>query len=199
MATNVTVPRSLTGSGALVTPVTRNFSCDEADLNTPIASHFIESLNTEYMVFLCISSILTMAIVVNFLVQITYVVIYVSDYGKITKLAWMAGLYPQLILRYFSRTLFVFVDYVIDCFGGQEKMSILLKDNQVKLNTPPCCCCCNCLPTMIATRRSVRILAMLTYQNAIVRPLTFYINAVIMVDQLGQRNVVVSVTDSLLY
>ncbi|KRZ62610.1 Organic solute transporter alpha-like protein 3 [Trichinella nativa] len=172
---------------------------------TPTAKEFAKNITSLYLTFNILCTIAVLLIVGNFFLHAYFIFKYIAKRSRASKLLWLAGLYPivgtvsvlamwiprsfsisdMIIMLYFARCLYVYVDYVIDCFGGREKMSQALAGVTIKMNTPPCCCCCSCLPDLPATAKNIQWLSMLAKQNALIRPFTFYILALLFISAVG--------------
>ncbi|KRY34864.1 Organic solute transporter alpha-like protein 3 [Trichinella spiralis] len=189
---------------------TRSFSISSL---TPTAEEFAKNITSLYLTFNILCTIAVLLIVGNFFLHAYFIFKYIAKRSRASKLLWLAGLYPivgtvsvlamwiprsfsisdMIIMMYFARCLYVYVDYVIDCFGGREKMSQALAGVTVKMNTPPCCCCCSCLPDLPATAKNIQWLSMLAKQNALIRPFTFYILALFFVDDFNSKSMISAV------
>ncbi|KRX17732.1 Organic solute transporter alpha-like protein 3 [Trichinella nelsoni] len=189
---------------------TRSFSISSL---TPTAKEFAKNITSLYLTFNILCTIAVLLIVGNFFLHAYFIFKYIAKRSRASKLLWLAGLYPtvgtvsvlamwiprsfsisdMIIMLYFARCLYVYVDYVIDCFGGREKMSQALAGVTIKMNTPPCCCCCSCLPDLPATAKNIQWLSMLAKQNALIRPFTFYILALLFVDDFNSKSIIFAV------
>ncbi|KRZ09369.1 Organic solute transporter alpha-like protein 2 [Trichinella zimbabwensis] len=176
---------------------------------TPSAEEFAKNITSLYLTFNILCTIAALLIVGNFFLHAYFIFKYITKRSRASKLLWLAGLYPiigtvsvlamwiprsfslsdMIIMLYFARCLYVYVDYVIDCFGGHEKMSQALAEETIKMNTPPCCCCCSCLPDVSATVKNIQWLSMLAKQNALFRPFTFYILALLYADNFNSKSI----------
>ncbi|KRY20530.1 Organic solute transporter alpha-like protein 3 [Trichinella patagoniensis] len=110
---------------------------------TPTAKEFAKNITSLYLTFNILCTIAVLLIVGNFFLHAYFIFKYIAKRSRASKLLWLAGLYPivgtvsvlamwiprsfsisdMIIMLYFARCLYVYVDYVIDCFGGLEKMS----------------------------------------------------------------------------
>ncbi|KRX54223.1 Organic solute transporter alpha-like protein 3 [Trichinella sp. T9] len=110
---------------------------------TPTAKEFAKNVTSLYLTFNILCTIAVLLIVGNFFLHAYFIFKYIAKRSRASKLLWLAGLYPivgtvsvlamwiprsfsisdMIIMLYFARCLYVYVDYVIDCFGGREKMS----------------------------------------------------------------------------
>ncbi|KRZ78935.1 Organic solute transporter alpha-like protein 3 [Trichinella papuae] len=155
---------------------------------TPSAEEFAKNITSLYLTFNILCTIAALLIVGNFFLHAYFIFKYITKRSRASKLLWLAGLYPiigtvsvlamwiprsfslsdMIIMLYFARCLYVYVDYVIDCFGGHEKMSQALAEETIKMNTPPCCCCCSCLPDTSAVGILTTISSMVALYGIIV-------------------------------
>lgn len=80
---------------------------------------------------------------------------------------------------YFGIALHCLLVLKVNYYGGLKNFLRCFRTRKVAIHTGPLCCCLFCLPQLTMTRKNFRILWYGTFQSAMVRPITLFIQGVI--------------------
>uniref|UniRef100_A0A5S6R546 Organic solute transporter alpha-like protein n=1 Tax=Trichuris muris TaxID=70415 RepID=A0A5S6R546_TRIMR len=183
---------------------TTNLPC--GDLITPPLKRYwleVDSVTTALIATSCFEAII---ILILYGVCVHFITLYVSSRIRASRLLWLCGIFPVsstiscvgmvvprsmalsdgVAILYISRCMFEFVDLVLHCLGEDKRVQT--KVEILKLNTGPCCCCCccPCVPDVKPTERNLKIVRLLVYQVALIRPIVMYVNIVLWLDRWGE-------------
>ncbi|CAD5232555.1 unnamed protein product [Bursaphelenchus xylophilus] len=166
------------------------FNC-QLNTTVPFASEFFSRITAKYAIVIAISTLITLANLVLYLIHMIRICLRVSSTTRRVSIGYLSGtpafvsitclvaLYVPRLHFYASMLSFL---YFIGAFYGATQIfwitigtreavaNELRKDSQkFKLNTPPCCCCLRCLPEAEMTARNIRRIERLALLAIVVR------------------------------
>lgn len=79
---------------------------------------------------------------------------------------------------YFGIALHCLLVLKVNYYGGLKQFLKCFQTRKVLIRTGPLCCCLFCLPEIAMTRKNFRVLWYGTFQSALIRPLTLFVQGV---------------------
>ncbi|XP_060066899.1 organic solute transporter subunit alpha-like [Ylistrum balloti] len=176
-------------------------NCSKEFPTTDVLYRLLSS-DTTVLVLTAIDIVITCITIGLFAEELWFLFHHCHEASKRTKTILLLALYPIVSFAsllsilvptstligefvssiYLSFCIFIFVNLVIEYFGGLKKMLCEYTDEMISFRTGPLCCCCFCLKSYPFTRRSMTVVKGLVLQVAILRPLLLFILSVLWSD-----------------
>ncbi|KAK6732133.1 hypothetical protein RB195_016486 [Necator americanus] len=186
----------------------QNSSIFDEDRQIPESRIWIREIDTFYAAFLVLASLFTIVIIFLTVVQLYYVIKYVSNARIQSDLYYLALMFPvtticnvagmfipraaiflyAVALVYFMFCLFVVVSLLFNIFGSRKEMSEYLLERNIRISflVPPLCCC-RFLPDVPSTEQNLQRVEWLVFQTPILRT-AFELTSVVVFMELGHRH-----------
>ncbi|CAJ0608053.1 unnamed protein product [Cylicocyclus nassatus] len=178
------------------------------DLPLPETQIWLQGIDPFYAALLALAFLFTLLTVLLSLVQLYYIVKYISNHRIQTNFYFLVFMFPiaavcnvsgmfipraaiflyAFALVYLSVCLFAAISLLFNIFGGRKQMSEYCMKRNIPISfriTP--LCCLSCLPYVPCTEKNLQRIECLVFQTPVLRTI-IEVNSVVIFMELGHRH-----------